>query len=192
MKLLLKIMRKIIDVFNIVAVAALVGVLLLVCCNVVMRYIFNNPIPGTYEMTQMLMICLSPCIAVNIMSGQCVWVDVLTSKFRRAGQMVIDVITLPISVLMIGIMAWQGYRMIWTSIEQNSYSAIMTFRLYEWPFRLIYFLAMTTATLAAFCFMVERFQMYKNGGVPKDLNDGENAKQQAESLPDGEKKEGDV
>ena len=151
-----------------------------------MRYIFNNPIPGTYEMTQMLMICLSPCIAVNIMSRQCVWVDVLTSRFRRTGQMIIDLITLPLSVVIIGIMAWQGFNMIFTSIDQNSYSAIMNFRLYEWPFRLVYFLAMTTATLAALCFTIERFQMYRGGGMPHDLTDAEKAAEQAKEGADGE------
>lgn len=182
MKKMTKVMRGIIEAFNWIAMAALVGMLLLVCANVIMRYIFKSPIPGTYELTQMLMICLSPCIAVNIMSKQCVWVDVCTSKLRRTGQLIVDLLTLPCSVGIIGIMAWQGFNMISTSIQKNSYSAIMNFRLYEWPFRLVYFLAMAAATMAALYFAIERFQQYKNGGVPHDENEVDRAKREAGDL----------
>ena len=182
MKALMKVLKWIIEVFNIVSIAALVAMMLLVVVNVVMRYIFKNPIPGTYEMTNMLMICLSPCIAVNIMAKQCVWVDVLTSKFGRTGQMIIDIITLPTSVVMIGLIAWQSYLMIGSSIKKNSYSQIMTFRLYEWPFRLIFALAMTMACIAALVFMIERFMEYRNGGMPVDKSDADQAKEKLQEL----------
>ena len=182
MKALMKVLKWIIEVFNIVSIAALVAMMLLVVVNVIMRYIFKNPIPGTYEMTNMLMICLSPCIAVNIMAKQCVWVDVLTSRFGRTGQMIIDIITLPTSVVMIGLIAWQSYLMIGSSIKKNSYSQIMTFRLYEWPFRLIFALAMTMACIAALVLMIERFMEYKNGGMPVDKSDADQAKEKLQEL----------
>lgn len=182
MKTLMKVLKGIIELFNVVAVAAMVAMMLLVVVNVVMRYIISNPIPGTYEMTQMLMICLSPCIAVNIMSKQCVWVDVLPSKFGRIGQMVIDIITLPLSVGIIGIIAWQGYNMIGTSIRKNSYSQIMDFRLYEWPFRLIFAISMTMAAIAALVFTIERFMEYKNGGIPVDKTEVDQAKEKYQEM----------
>lgn len=188
---LTKLMRGIVEILNLIAIAALLAMLLLVCANVVMRYIFKSPIPGTYEITQMLMICLSPCIAVNILSKQCVWVDVFTSKLGRIGQMMIDVITLPLSVGIIGIMAWQGFNMIFTSIEKNSYSQIMNFRLYEWPFRAVYFVAMTAATLAAICFTIERLAEYRGGGMPHDESEVDRAKAEAGDLSAGSGKKQD-
>lgn len=127
----------------------------------------------------MLMICLSPCMAVTIISKQCVWVDVFTSKLGRIGQLVVDIITLPASVAIIGVMAWQSFNMILTSFEKGTYSQIMTFRLYEWPFRIVFFLAMAMATLAAFAFTTERFMAYKNGGCPVDETDVDRAIAQA-------------
>lgn len=192
MKGLVKILNRIIEVFNIIAIIALAGMLLLVCSNVLMRYIFKNPIPGTYELTQTLMICLSPCIAVNIMAKQCVWVDVVTAKFSRLGQLIIDVLTLPLSVGIIGVMAWQGFNMILTSYNKGNYSPVMNFRLMEWPFRLVYFIAMTMATLAALAFMIDRFTQYKNGGVPVDKNEVDRAIEEAGDLsaPVSDKDEG--
>ncbi len=175
MKNVVRILNRITEVFNIIAIAALACMLLLVCANVVMRYIFKNPIPGTYELTQALMICLTPCIAVNIMAKQCVWVDVFTAKFSRMGQIIVDIVTLPISTAIVGIMAWQGFNMILTSYSKGTYSPIMNFRLMEWPFRIVYFIAMAMATLAALAFTLERFTMYKDGGMPKDKNETDRA-----------------
>ncbi|MGM9615502.1 MAG: TRAP transporter small permease [Oscillospiraceae bacterium] len=175
MKKTVKVIKKITEVFNFIAIAALAAMLLLVCANVVMRYIFKNPIPGTYELTQALMICLTPCIAVNIMAKQCVWVDVFTAKFSRIGQLIVDIITLPISVVIVGIMAWQGFNMILTSYAKGTYSAIMNFRLMEWPFRIVYFIAMAMAALAALAFTIERFTLYKDGGMPKDKTETDRA-----------------
>ena len=182
MKNAVKVMNKIIEVFNIIAIAALVCMLLLVCANVVMRYIFKNPIPGTYELTQALMICLTPCIAVNIMAKQCIWVDVFTSKFNRIGQLIVDIITLPISIVIIGVIAWQGFNMILDSYNKGSYSPILTFRLMEWPFRIVFFIAMAMATLAALAFTIERFMQYQGGGTPVDQTDVDRAIEQAGDL----------
>lgn len=182
MNKVVKVIKQITEVFNVIAVAALVAMLLLVCANVVMRYIFKNPIPGTYELTQSLMICLTPCIAVTIMAKQNVWVDVCTAKLGRIGQLVVDLITLPISVGIIGIMSWQGFNMILKSIDKGTYSSIMNFRLPEWPFRTVYFIAMLMAALAALAFTIERFMQYKNGGTPTDQNEVDRAIEQVGDL----------
>ena len=182
MKTVVKILNKITEVFNIIAIAALACMLLLVVANVFLRYVFRSPIPGTYEMIQALMICLTPCIAVTIMAKQCIWVDVFTAKLNRIGQLIIDIITLPISVGIIGVMAWQGYNMILESYDKGTYAPIMSFRLMEWPFRIVYFIAMTMATLAALAFTIERFTMYKNGGMPHDKSEVERATEQVGDL----------
>lgn len=182
MNKVVKVIKQITEVFNVIAVAALVAMLLLVCANVVMRYIFKNPIPGTYELTQSLMICLTPCIAVTIMAKQNVWVDVCTAKFGRIGQLIMDIITLPISVGIIGIMSWQGFNMILKSIDKGTYSSIMNFRLPEWPFRAVYFIAMLMAALAALAFTIERFMQYKDGGTPTDQNEVDRAIEQVGDL----------
>ena len=182
MKTVVKILNKITEVFNIIAIVALACMLLLVVANVFLRYVFRSPIPGTYEMIQALMICLTPCIAVTIMAKQCIWVDVFTAKLNRIGQLIIDIITLPISIGIIGIMAWQGYNMILESYKDATYAPIMNFRLLEWPFRIVYFIAMAMATLAALAFTIERFTMYKDGGMPHDKSEVERATEQVGDL----------
>ncbi len=194
MQKIVKTIERIVNVFNIIAVVALVAMLLLVCANVVMRYIFKNPIPGTYELTKVLMICLTPAIAVTMMSKQTVWVDVFTSKFSRRAQLISDIISLPLSIGIIGIMAWQGFTMILSSYEKGTYSSIMNFRLPEWPFRIVYFIAMTVTTLAAIAFTIDRFMQYKNGGVPVDKDDVDRAIEEAGDLsaPSAQTKTGGI
>lgn len=182
MNKVVKVIKQITEVFNVIAVIALLAMLVLVCANVVMRYLFKNPIPGTYELTQSLMICLTPCIAVTIMAKQNVWVDVCTAKFSRLGQLIVDLVTLPISVGIIGVMSWQGFNMILKSIRKGTYSSIMSFRLPEWPFRAVYFIAMLMATLAALAFAIDRFMQYKNGGVPTEETEVDRAIEQVGDL----------
>lgn len=166
MKVVLKILRKIVDIFNVVAIAGLVFLMLLTFFNVILRYLFNSPITGSYEMTRMGMILLTPSIAVTTLAKQNIWVDVLTSHFSRIGQMIIDAITLPTSVLIMGMMAWQAYVMILKSYSKGTH--FTTIMLYEWPFRVVFFIAMAVATLAAIVFTIERLMQYANGGVPHD------------------------
>ena len=162
----LKVLRRIVDVFNVVAIAGLLFLMLLTFFNVILRYLFNSPITGTYEMTRMGMILLTPSIAVTTLAKQNIWVDVLTSHFNRVGQIIVDAITLPTSVLIMGLMAWQAYVMSIRSITKGThFTAIM---LYEWPFRIVFFIAMSVATLAAIVFTVERLLQYRNGGTPHD------------------------
>lgn len=185
MKTVVKILNKITEVFNIIAIVALGCLLLLVCANVVMRYIFKNPIPGTQDMIKLLMICLTPSIAVSIMSKQCIWVDVFSSKFNRIGQLIVDIITLPISVGILGVMSWQGFNMILKSYNKGTSAirSVMSLQVVkEWPFRIIYFIAMAMAAIAALSFTIERFMMYKDGGMPHDLTETDRAIEQVGDL----------
>ena len=166
MKAVMKVLYKIIEVFNVISIAGLLFMMLMTFLNVILRYIFNAPITGSYEMTRMAMIVLTPGIAVNILHKQCLWVDVLVCKFNRVGQMIMDAITLPTSIIIMGLLSWQAYEMILTSIrKQTHFTSIM---LYEWPFRVVFFIAMTVSTLAAIVFTVERMAQYRNGGMPHD------------------------
>ena len=185
MKTVVKVLNKITEVFNIIAIIALGCLLLLVCANVVMRYIFKNPIPGTQDMIKLLMICLTPSIAVSIMSKQCIWVDVFSSKFNRVGQLIVDIITLPLSVGILGVMSWQGFNYIIKSYNKGTSAirSVMSLQMVkEWPFRVVYFVAMTMAALAALAFTIERFMMYKNGGMPHDLTETDRAIEQVGDL----------
>lgn len=185
----LKVMRKIVDIFNVIAVAGLLFLMVLTFLNVILRYLFNAPITGTYEMTRMGMILLTPSIAVTTLAKQNIWVDVLTSHFNRVGQMIVDAITLPTSVVIMGLIAWQAYVMILKSYAKGTH--FTTILLYEWPFRIVFFIAMTMATLAAIVFTVERMMQYRNGGTPHDISEVDAAIQKFENLDMDEKEGGD-
>ena len=174
MKAVLKVLRGIIAVFNIISVAGLLFILLLTFANVILRYVFSAPIAGSYEMTRMGMIVLTPGIAVTILAKQAIWVDVLTSKFNRIGQMIVDAITLPTATVILGLLAWQNFNMIETSMRKDThFTAVKFFGTYmrEWPFRVVFFIAMAVATIAALTFTIERLLQYRNGGMPHDENE---------------------
>ena len=180
MNSVLKILRRIVDVFNVVAIAGLLFLMVLTFLNVILRYLFNAPITGTYEMTRMGLILLTPSIAVTTLAKQNVWVDVLTSHFSRVGQMIVDAITLPTSVIIMGLIAWQALEMALKSYSKGTHFTAIT--LYEWPFRVVFFVAMAVATLAAIVFTIERMMQYRNGGVPHDMSEVDAAIQKFEHM----------
>lgn len=166
MNAVLKVLRKIIGVFNVISIIGLVTLMLMTFFNVILRYLFNAPITGSYELTKMLMIVLTPSIAVTMLARQTVWVDVLTSRFNRTGQMIVDAVTLPTSAVIMGLMAWQAFKMILRSYAKGTH--FTSIALYEWPFRAVFFVAMVMATIAAVVFTIERMMQYRDGGMPHD------------------------
>lgn len=180
MKMFLKIVGRITEVFNIIAMVTLAALLMLVFFNTILRYVFNSPIPGVFELTRMGMICLTPAMAVTILNKKCVWVDILSSRFGRIPLLILDAVTLPAAGVIWGLIAWQTYTQIFRSINSNTH--FTTIKLYEWPFRVVFFIAMSAACLSIVTFTCERLAQYKNGGVPKDEDEVEQAIRKAEEM----------
>jgi TRAP-type C4-dicarboxylate transport system permease small subunit len=173
MKAVLKTIRFITEIFNIISMCAMFLMLALVFFNVVFRYLLNSPIPGSFELTRMGMICLTPAMAVTIVNKKCVWVDVISSRFKRGSLLILDALTLPAAAAIWLLIAWQCFVQISKSIEKNVH--FTTIMLYEWPFRIVFFIAMSAATLAIIAFTIDRLMQYANGGMPVDETEVEQA-----------------
>ncbi len=119
------------------------------------------------------MICLTPAMAVTIINKKCVWVDVISSKMKRGPLLALDAVTLPAAAAIWLLIAWQCYVQIGRSIEKNVH--FTTIFLYEWPFRIVFFIAMSAATLAIVAFTIDRLLQYANGGMPVDETEVEQA-----------------
>ena len=184
MKRASKIIRFITEIFNIVAIIAIVFMLLLVFFNTLLRYAFNSPIPGTFELARMSMICLTPCMAVTVINKKCIWVDVLASRFNRTGQLILDAVTLPAAGIVWGFIAYSAYGHIFRSIRNNTH--FTSIRMHEWPFRVVFFVSMVATTLSIFTFAAERLLQYRGGGMPHDETEVEQAIRKADEMDFGQ------
>ena len=180
MKTAIKVVKVITEVFNIIAICALVFLLLLVFFSTLLRYVFNSPIPGTFELARMSMICLSPSMAAAVIHKKSIWVDVFVNRFNRVGQFIIDVLTIPLAGIVWGFIAYSAYGHIFRSISNNTH--FTSIKLYEWPFRVVFFVGMAVTTLSIFAFTAERLSQYKGGGMPHDESEVEQAVKKAAQM----------
>jgi tripartite ATP-independent transporter DctM subunit len=84
---------------------------LMVCLtfiDVFMRYIFNRPILGSKEITElMLVLVVSLAIAYTYSERRHVSVEVVTSRLSAKARLVMDTVTTLISAVVFGIMVWR-------------------------------------------------------------------------------------
>jgi TRAP-type C4-dicarboxylate transport system permease small subunit len=98
------------SVSHVLAYAAVIVVLvmmLLTVADVSLRYFFNAPINGTYEVTELLMVlAFAPSLAWTAIRGANVRVDLVVGKFPNRVQGVFDSVTCLFSVFVTGVFTW--------------------------------------------------------------------------------------
>jgi len=97
------------DLFNWVAAAALVGMMLLTCADVVLRRSFNHPIPGTYEIVGLLgALLISFALAYTTAQKGHIAVEFLVQRFSKNIQRVIDAVNQLFGIMLFVILSWQS------------------------------------------------------------------------------------
>jgi TRAP-type C4-dicarboxylate transport system permease small subunit len=94
--------------FNWVACVALMGMIGLVCLNIVTR-IFQYPIPGTYELVEVLLvICISFALAYGALTHVHIAVDLLLRRFPSEIRTPIRRITTLVSIGLFVLVGWRS------------------------------------------------------------------------------------
>jgi len=92
---------------NIIGVTILMIVMVLTVADVSFRYLINQPIPGTFELTEFLLVILTSFgLAYTALQDGHVTVDLVVRRFSPRTQAVIDAITCLISVGLFATVTW--------------------------------------------------------------------------------------
>ena len=96
--------------FNLFAAASLMAIILLTCIDVSMRYFFNRPIAGTYDLVSLMgaVIAAFAMPYTMLMKGH-VAVDLLVRTLSSKKQLVIETVTHVVGILLFLIMVWQCF-----------------------------------------------------------------------------------
>ena len=79
---------------NIAGLAALFAMVLITFVDVFMRYVFNNPIKGVLEITEVIMICaIFLAVASTYNEKGHVCIDVITEKLKGKAKLITEFIT---------------------------------------------------------------------------------------------------
>ena len=97
-------------IFNGIAAAAITGMMLLTCADVLLR-LFRRPIPGTYEMVGFLgALGVSFALAHTSLERGHIAVDFLVQRLSVPLQTLVDGVIAAVCALLFGLAAWHSLR----------------------------------------------------------------------------------
>lgn len=93
-----------------IGVGVLAVMMFLTAGDVTLRYVFNKPIPGSFDLTEYMMaIVVAFSLAYcAVMKGH-VRVDIVVARFPQRAQAIIDIITGLISIGILSLITWQCF-----------------------------------------------------------------------------------
>jgi TRAP-type transport system small permease protein len=95
--------------FNVVASAALVVMMLLTCADVFMRYLFNSPITGTYDVVGLMgAVLASFAMPYTMLKKGHVAVEILVQSLSKGMQLIIETFTHLLGISMFLVLVWQA------------------------------------------------------------------------------------
>lgn len=91
-------------------------IMLLTSVDVVLRYVFNSPITGSYTLCEMLMIgAVYPAIAYVQQQKAHVRVDILIDRLKGVPRITFELATLFMALAAYGIVCWQSGKLAWVA-----------------------------------------------------------------------------
>jgi TRAP-type C4-dicarboxylate transport system permease small subunit len=114
-----------------IGMVCLAVMMLLTTADVFLRYVFDKPITGSYELIQFMMaITVSLGLAYCGLEKGHVTIDVLTSHFPERIQAIIDSIVGFLGLLVAAVMTWQGCIYVLTIGESHLLSSVLLIPVY--------------------------------------------------------------
>jgi len=111
----------------------LIPMMLLTSGEVVGRALWNQPIPGSVELSSyMLAVFILLGVAYTHQVKGHVRVEMLVSKLPKRTRLTLEVVTTLLSLFIIAILAWQAWVI---GLEEKTVSDML--RIPQWPFRLL-------------------------------------------------------
>ena len=96
------------SLFNILASASLFAMIMLTCLDVSMRYFFNRPIAGTYDVVSLMgAVLASFAMPYTMLEKGHVAVEILIERLSRSKQLVIETATHTTAIVLSLVLVWQ-------------------------------------------------------------------------------------
>jgi TRAP-type C4-dicarboxylate transport system permease small subunit len=97
------------DFFNMIASAALVLMMVLSCADIFMRYLFNRPITGTYDVVGLSgAVLVSFALPYTMLKKGHVAVEILVQSLSRGKRLVIETFSHLLGISLFLVLVWQA------------------------------------------------------------------------------------
>ncbi len=132
--------------FNVISIVAIVIMTLLVTVDVLIRRLFNTPVPGTVEiLTLGLGVVVFASLAYCEVKQEHVVLDLLTVKFRKLPRTINSIFIRLISTGLLGMISWQLFLYAISTRNSNQVGATVSIPVH--PFVFIAAIGMSLFTL---------------------------------------------
>jgi TRAP-type C4-dicarboxylate transport system permease small subunit len=136
------------------AAAILAAMMFLTALDVCLRYFFNRPLAGAFELVGYMMAILVPfSIAYCYQEKGHIVVDLFMERFRTKTRNIVDIVTISITLVFTLVIAWQNLIHFLDVKESGLTSAVLSIP--EYPFILPTAVAFATASLILFVRLLE-------------------------------------
>jgi TRAP-type C4-dicarboxylate transport system permease small subunit len=137
-------------VFNGIAAAVLAAMMLLTGVDVCLRYIFNQPILGSFEITEFIMpVVITFGFAYCALEKGHVQVDILVSRLPRRGQALMNSIASLVFFFLFALITWQSWLRVKGMMDVGQMSIVLDIPVYP-------FVLTIAVGSAALCLIVLR------------------------------------
>lgn len=104
-------------------------IMVLTFCDVIGRYVFNAPIVGTVEVTELLMgMMVYLGVGFTTHARGHIRVDIVIDRLPPRVQAVLDALTLTISIVLVSVVCWHLWIKAGETVDKNDLTQI-----WEWP-----------------------------------------------------------
>lgn len=149
-----QIINRVTEMATAVAAIVLGGLVLLVTTDVLMRYFFNKPIPGSDELTTYMMVGIGFLgLGLTALNNQHIKVEIIVVRFPPLGQFVINIINYCVVIGVSGLLGTQALREALLVKKMGLASSITDIP--QWPFFLIVTLGYYLLLVAALMLLVQ-------------------------------------
>ena len=107
MKWIEKAANLLVNFCSILAVGCIAGILLISVCDVILRGLFNSPIIGATEISQMLMVGAVLGAGGGILTDQNIQVDIVVNALPKRVQQILELFTVTLSIIIYALIAWR-------------------------------------------------------------------------------------
>jgi TRAP-type C4-dicarboxylate transport system permease small subunit len=157
-----RLLRPAVAVLHGIGAGVLTAMMLLTASDVTLRYVFNRPIVGSFDLTEYMMaIMVAFSLAYCALLKGHVSVDIIVSRLPSRAQAVIDGITGLLSIFLFSLITWQSWVYMKLLFASGVESSVLLIPRY--PFAGLVFLGSAFLTLM----LVANFLEYLSQAVPK-------------------------
>jgi TRAP-type C4-dicarboxylate transport system permease small subunit len=145
---LTKLNRPFVAFVKYVALWVLAGMMFLTFTDVLLRYLFNRPVPGGDELIEFMMaIVVTFCLAYTAHERSHVGVDLLITRFSKKTRKLIGCITSFLTLGLFILICWQTIKLIGEDYSSHLESGVLYIPVYP-------FIATVAAGLAILCLIL--------------------------------------